>query len=145
MSNQGNTTHERIQRDEEVKGSSDRAFGLTFAVVFAALAGFSVWRGGGSWPYTSCAAAVFALLAMVAPSLLAPLNRVWLKFGLLLHKVTSPLILGLMFFLVVTPTALVLRLLGKDLLHLKGDREAPSYWIERRPPGPSPDSMPNQF
>ncbi len=138
-------THESFERDEQVKGSSDRAFGATFAVVFAILAGISVWRGGGSWPYTLGASAVFALAALAAPGLLAPLNRLWLKFGLLLHKVTTPLILGLMFYLIVTPTGLVLRLLGKDLLHLKGDREAPSYWIEREPPGPSPESMPNQF
>ncbi len=91
------------------------------------------------------AAAVFALVALAAPSLLAPLNRLWLKFGLQLHKVTTPLVLGLMFYLIVRPTALVVRLMGKDLLRLKGDREAPSYWIERQPPGPSPDFMPNQF
>lgn len=145
VSNQGKMTHESFERDEEVKGSSDRAFGVTFAVVFAVLAGISVWRGGGSWLYTSCASAVFALVALAAPGLLAPLNRLWLKFGLLLHKVTTPLILGLMFFLIVTPTALIMRLLGKDLLRLNGDKEAESYWIERRPPGPAPETMPNQF
>ena len=138
-------THESFERDEDIKGSSDRAFGVTFAVVFAVLAGISAWRGGGSWPYTLSTSAVFAFVALAAPGLLAPLNRLWLKFGLMLHKVTTPLILGLMFYLIVTPTPLVVRLLGKDLLRLKGDREAPSYWIERQPPGPSPDSMPNQF
>ena len=145
MASQSKMTHESFEREAEVKGSSDRAFGLTFAVVFAVLAGISVWRGGGSWPYTLSASAVFALAALAVPGLLAPLNRAWLKFGLLLHTVTTPLILGLMFYLVVTPTALVLRLLGKNLLRLKRDHEAPSYWIERRPPGPRPESMPNQF
>ncbi len=139
------TTHESFVRDEAVKGSSDRAFGLTFAVVFGVLAGISLWRGGPTWPYTLTAAGVFALLAAVVPGILAPLNRIWLRFGLLLHKITSPLILGLLFFLVVTPTGLVMRLLGKDLLALKADREAPSYWIDRRPPGPAPESMPHQF
>jgi hypothetical protein len=138
-------THESFEREEQVKGSSDRAFGLTFAVVFAALAGISAWRGGPSWPYTLGASAVFAVAALAVPGLLAPLNRMWLQFGLLLHKVTTPLILGLMFYLVVTPTALILRLLGKDLLHLNGDDEAASYWIERQPPGPAPESMPHQF
>lgn len=138
-------THESFERAEQVRGSSDRAFGLTFAVVFAVLAAVSAWRGGASWPYSLGAAAVFAAAAVAVPGLLAPLNRVWLKFGLLLHKVTTPLILGLLFYLVVTPTALILRLLGKDLLRLNGDAEAASYWIERQPPGPAPDSMPNQF
>ena len=145
MSNQSKMTHESFGRDEQVKGSSDRAFGLTFAVVFAVLAGFSAWRGGSSWPYTLSASAVFALIALAAPRLLAPLNRMWLKFGLLLHTVTTPLILGLMFYLMFTPTALVLRLVGKDLLRLRADKEVASYWIERRPPGPAPESMPNQF
>jgi hypothetical protein len=145
MADQNRTTHESFEREEQVKGSSDRAFGLTFAVVFAVLAGIAAWRGGPSWPYTLSVSAIFALTALAVPGLLAPLNRVWLKFGLLLHKVTTPLILGLMFFLVVTPTALILRLFGKDLLQLNGDKDAASYWIERQPPGPSPESMPNQF
>jgi hypothetical protein len=145
MVNRSGITHESFERQEQIKGSSDRAFGLTFVSVFAVLAGISAWRGGDSWPYTLSASAVLALAALGVPGLLAPLNRGWLKFGLLLHRLTTPLILGGMFFLVITPTALVLRLLGKDLLHLKGGRQAPSYWIDRQPPGPSPETMPNQF
>ena len=145
MAKQSKMTHESFERDEQVKGSSDRAFGLTFAAALAVLAGISAWRGGANWPYTLGASAIFVLAALAVPALLAPLNRVWTKFGLLLHKVTTPLILGLMFYLVVTPTALILRLFGKDLLRLHGDPEAASYWIERQPPGPAPDTMPNQF
>ena len=67
------------------------------------------------------------------------------EFGLLLHRVTNPLLMGLVFFLAVTPTAFIMRLMGKDPLRLRIDRSAKSYWIDREPPGPEPDTMRNQF
>jgi hypothetical protein len=87
----------------------------------------------------------FAGIAMVRPALLAPLNRLWTKFGLLLHKITSPVIMGFLFFVVIAPFGLVMRCLGKDLLHLRFDPAAASYWIERVPPGPPPETIKNQF
>ena len=69
---------------------------------------------------------------------LRPLNRLWLKFGLLLHKVVNPIVMALVFFGTVLPTGLIMRVLGKDLLRLKRQPDANSYWIERRPPGPAP-------
>jgi hypothetical protein len=78
-------------------------------------------------------------------SLVAPLNRLWASFGLLLGRVTNPLIMGIVFFLVVTPVAVIARFRGKDPLRLRLDSEADSYWIERVPPGPVPTSMINQF
>ena len=96
--------------------------------------------------YSLCAAtAGFLLVALGFPSILAPLNRLWLRFGLLLHRIVSPLVLGIMFFLVITPMGLLMRAFGKDLLRLKFDRAAASYWIERTPPGPPPESMADQF
>jgi hypothetical protein len=83
---------------------------------------------------------------VLRPAVLGPLNRWWLQLGLLLQqRLVTPVIMALLFFGTVTPIALVLRLLGKDLLRLRLDREADSYWIERRPPGPAPDTMRNQF
>jgi hypothetical protein len=76
---------------------------------------------------------------------LNPLNRLWLKFGLLLYKIVNPIVLGLLFFATIAPIGLIMRLTGKDFLRLKLDREAKSYWIERAPPGPSPQSMRNQY
>jgi hypothetical protein len=76
---------------------------------------------------------------------LSPLNRLWLRFGLLLHKIVSPLVLGIMFFLVITPIGLLMRAVGKDLLRLKFDKRSSSYWIERLPPGPPPESLKDQF
>ena len=90
-------------------------------------------------------AAAFFLAALALPRILAPLNRVWLRFGLVLHACISPVIMGLVFYATVTPIGLVRRLLGKDPLRLRLDRDAVTYWIERDPPGPTPDTMPRQF
>jgi hypothetical protein len=90
-------------------------------------------------------AAGFLAVALVRPSLLSPLNRLWFMFGLLLHKIVTPVIMGLIFFLTVTPTGLIMRLSGRDPLRLRRDPEAKTYWIEREPPGPDPETMRNQF
>lgn len=145
MATTAGQTHETLTREEVVKGSSDRSFGITFAVVALIVAGVSFWRGGPSWPYALAAAATFGGLALAAPTVLGPLNRLWLKFGLLLHHVINPLVMGLLFFGVITPMALIVRLLGKDLLRLRFDAQAKSYWIPREPPGPAPDTMRHQF
>lgn len=145
MARTAGQTHEVLTREEVVKGSSDRSFGITFAVVALILAGIWYWRGSSAWPYALGVAAVFAVLALAAPRVLAPLNRLWLKIGLLLHRVVNPLVMGLLFYGCITPMALVIRLMGKDMLRLKFDREAPTYWITREPPGPAPESMRHQF
>lgn len=145
MAGTAGQTHEVLTREEVVKGSSDRSFGITFAVVALILAGIWYWHGRSPWPYALAVAALFAALALVAPRTLAPLNRVWLKIGLLLHRVVNPLVMGLLFYGCITPMALVIRLMGKDMLRLKFDREAPTYWINREPPGPAPESMRHQF
>lgn len=140
------STHERIDRHEEVVGSSDRSFGFVFAGVFTIITLVKLWRGWSDWGYLWLGLAVaFAVAATAAPSVLAPLNRVWLKIGLALHKVMTPLIMGLLFFLVVTPIGLIMRATGKDILRLKRSPEEKSYWIDRTPPGPAPDTMKNQF
>ena len=90
-------------------------------------------------------AAVFALLAMVAPQTLSPLETAWQKLGLLLHHVTNPIFMALIFWVAFVPTALVLRLMGKQLLPLKRDPAATSYWIVRGEPGISAESMSRQF
>ena len=91
------------------------------------------------------ASLVFLVFALLIPQALAPLNWVWTKFGLLLHKLVSPVVLGVLFFLVFTPIGIIIRLFGSDPLRLRFDSQAPSYWIMRSPPGPAPDSLKNQF
>jgi hypothetical protein len=139
------TTHESFDRTEPVQGSSDRAFGIVFTVVFALIGLWPLpWGNGVRW-WALGIAAVFLLAALIIPKTLAPLNRAWMRFGLLLHKIVNPVIMGLVFFLTVTPTALIMRALGKDPLRRRLDKEATTYWIDRDPPGPDPDSMPRQF
>ena len=90
-------------------------------------------------------AGVFLAVTLVAPALLGPLNKLWLRFGLLLHRVVSPLVLGIMFYAVVTPMGWIMRVCGKDNLKVRGRGGEGSYWIRRDPPGPKPDSLNNQF
>lgn len=87
----------------------------------------------------------FAGLGLVYPRVLAPLNRLWTRLGLVLHRLANPVILGILFFGVVTPTGWLMRALGKDPLRLRRDPSAGTYWIERDPPGPAPDSLKDQF
>ena len=135
--------HESFERDEPA-GSSDRSFGIVFAVALCVVAAIRYWRGHGVWEWLAVAALFFAL-ALIAPRALEPLNRAWLKLGRLLNRVTNPLVMGIIFFLAVTPTALILRAQRKLPLPLHPDPEARSYWIERNPPGPAPSTMKHQF
>ena len=124
---------------------SNRQFGLVFVVFFAVLAGISLWRGGNWYPGLFAASAVVALVTLAAPAVLLPFNRWWMKFAALLHRVVSPVILGVMFFAVITPVALAMRLAGRDAMRRNYDRDAASYWIPREPPGPEPGSLDKQF
>jgi len=137
--------HEDFSRDDHVKAGSDRGFGFVFAGFFALVSALSWWRGHAGWHWTVPLAALFLLVALVYPRLLNPLNKLWLKFGLLLYKVVNPIVLGLLFFLTIMPIGLIMRAFGKDFLRLKVDSSASSYWIDRTPPGPPPQSMRNQF
>jgi hypothetical protein len=137
--------HESYTRDEQVDGSSDRSFGLVFAAFFALVGLLPLLLGRSPRIWALGAAGVFLVAALVFPSVLAPLNRLWLKLGLLLHRIVSPIALGIMFFLVITPMGLVMRAMGKDFLRLRLDPAAESYWIPREPPGPAPESLKNQF
>ncbi|MBF0610822.1 MAG: hypothetical protein G8345_05060 [Magnetococcales bacterium] len=132
-------------REESVQGSSDRGFGLVFSAFFAIIA---LWilvnEGVFSWPAWG-AAGVFLLLGLVVPRVLSPFNRWWTRFGLLLHRLVSPLVMGILFFLVITPFAIFFRLLGKDLLNLKFPSNQTSCWVHRQPAGPEPETMKFQF
>ena len=137
--------HENHARNEEVRGSSDRVFGFVFAVFFLMVALFPLLSGGSPWRWGLIGSFLFAAIALTVPAVLAPLNKLWMRFGWLLHKLVSPIVLGVLFYVVVTPTSILMRLFGKDPLRLSLDPSAKSYWIKRDPPGPQPDSMKNQF
>jgi hypothetical protein len=138
-------THEVFVRDEKIVAGSDRNFGFVMAGALALLTALNGWHDGRLWPWTGGVAALFLVAALLRPAILNPLNRLWLKFGLLLHSVVNPIIMGLVFYGTVLPTGLVMRALGKDLLRLKRQPGAASYWIPRAPPGPAPESMKDQF
>ena len=125
--------------------SSDRSFGLVFAAVFAIIACWPLlhWESPRWWAVAIAAA--FAVVALVRAHLLRPLNRVWLALGRLLHKIVSPLVMGVIFFAAVTPTGWIMRLRGKDLLSLKRRPDQKSYWIRRQPTGSETETMKNQF
>jgi hypothetical protein len=140
-----NNSHEDYSREDHVKSSSDRGFGQVFAGFFALTSALSYWKGGVGWHWMLPLAAIFLIAAYAAPGVLAPLNKLWTKLGLLIYKVMNPIILGLLFFVTIMPIGLLMRAFGKDFLRMKIDRNAKSYWIERTPPGPPPKSMRNQF
>jgi hypothetical protein len=137
--------HESYERHEEVRGSSDRTLGLVFAAVFVIIGTLPWFFGGPLRLWALIVGSAFAGVALFAPRLLGPLNWFWTRLGLVLHKIVSPVVLGIMFFLVITPMGVVMRWMGKDPLRLQLDKALLSYWLDRTPPGPKPDSLPNQF
>jgi Saxitoxin biosynthesis operon protein SxtJ len=139
--------HEDFTRTETVKGSSDRSFGFVMGAFFALLALFPLLHGPLSsirW-WALGVAAAFLALALLWPAPLRPLNRAWLKLGLLLSKIVSPIVMMVLFYATVTPIGVLMRWAGKDPLRLRRDPAATSYWIPREPPGPAPNSMKQQF
>jgi hypothetical protein len=138
-------THERFSREDELRPSSERTFGLVLGAVFTLIGLGPLWRGAPPrWGSLAAAAALFAT-ARFAPRILAPLNRLWFKLGLVLHAVLNPIVMALLFFTTVTPIALIMRAMGNDPLRLRPDPDAPTYWNDRQPPGPEPGTMPRQF
>ena len=131
--------------DPPMKRASERTFGVAFAVVFTAIGLFPLLGGGAPRAWALTIAGVLLALALVKPALLAPLNRAWFRVALVLQQGVSLLAMGILFYGVVTPTGLIMRGLRKDLLRLRYDRQASSYWIHRDPPGPPADSMEQQF
>jgi hypothetical protein len=139
--------HEDFTRKETVQGSSARSFGFVMAAFFALVALFPLLHGLLSsirW-WALVVAAAFLALALLWTAPLRPLNRAWLKLGLLLSKIVSPIVMMVLFYATVTPIGVLMRLSGKDPLRLRRDATATSYWIPREPPGPAPDSMKQQF
>ena len=137
--------HEDLRRCDTVDVGSDRSFGIVFAVVFAVIGFFPLVGDGEARIWALVLAGGILLAAVAAPGFLHPANRLWFRFGRLLHRIVTPLILGFIFFSTVTPTGWLMRLFGNDPMNLRFEPETPSYWIRRDPPGPAPDTMKNQF
>ncbi len=138
---------EQSKREHAAEGSSDRVFGLLFAAIFAGIGLWPLWRGafGDVRLWALVVGGLFLLLALALPRALSGLNRGWMQFGLLLNRIVSPLAIGVVYYLALVPTSLLMRVFGKLPLQRKYDPEASSYWLEREPPGPDPKSMNDQF
>jgi hypothetical protein len=124
---------------------SNRSFGAVFIVFFSLVAAVAWWRDASWSGWPAGMALVTLAMTRVAPRLLAPFNRAWMKLAEVMHRVMSPLVLGLIFFGMFTPIAWGMRLAGRDALKRRFERAAPTYWNERDPPGPDPAGLPDQF
>ena len=126
---------------DDIKISSNKSFGIVFFIVFLLISFYPLLDNESIRLWSFLVSLIFLILGILNSKILSPLNRAWFKFGVLLGKVISPIIMGIIFFLVVTPTGFIMRLLGKDVLNLKFSG-VKSYWIEKS--GPK-SKMKNQF
>jgi hypothetical protein len=125
----------------KIKISSNKSFGLVFFIFFIIIALFPLFKDENIRIWSIILSIIFLILGLLNSKLLTPLNRIWFKFGILLGNFISPIIMGIVFFGVVTPISLLMKMLGKDLLNLKKNDKS-SYWIER---SPIKSKMKNQF
>ena len=128
-------------KNSEIKIGSERNFGIVFSVVFFIIAIYPLIKGNDLQIWSLIVSILFLALGLINSKLLRPLNKLWFRFGLFLGKIISPIIMGFIFFFVVTPTGLIMRILRKDLLNLNYNKNK-SYWIEKK--GPK-SKMKNQF
>jgi hypothetical protein len=124
---------------------SNRSFGFTFTGIFVIAGTYGFWQSGSTLRWLLVLAALTALVTMTREAWLTPLNRGWMKFGELLGRVVSPVVLGIIFFGVFTPVALVMRVLGRDALARSWNPAARTYWLKREPPGPPEGSFRDMF
>jgi len=126
----------------KIKISSNRSFGLVFFILFLVISLWPFIHEGQIRIWSAVISIVFLILGLMNSKLLTPLNRLWFKFGMFLGAIVAPVVMGIIFFLVVTPTGFLMRIMGKDLLRRKYDKSNKSYWIKR---DKSSSSMKQQF
>ena len=126
---------------KNIKISSNKSFGLVFFVFFLIISFFPLFKDGNIRIWAIILAIIFLILGLLNSSILNPLNKIWFKLGILLGSVVSPIVMGIVFFAVVTPTSLLMKILGKNLLSLKKNNKE-SYWIEK---STIKSKMKNQF
>jgi len=125
----------------QIKISSNRSFGIVFFIFFLIVSIYPLIKGGEIRIWSLIVALIFLILGIINSNFLTPLNKIWFKFGIFLGNFVSPIIMGIVFFLVVTPISIILRLLGKDILNLKKNNKR-TYWINKSEPK---SKMKNQF
>ncbi len=126
----------------KIKMNSNRNFGLVFFIIFLILGLWPITNGEEIRIWLILLAFIFFILGIMESKLLSPLNRLWFKFGIMLGAIVAPIVMGAIFFIVVTPIGIVMSIIGKDLLNKKHDKKKETYWIKRiKPTG----SMKRQF
>jgi len=131
--------------DDGEHSASDRAVGFVLGTASALIGLAPLLRGHAVRPWALAVAALLLLTALVRPRWLRPVNRAWMGFGAVANAIVTWVLMAVMFYLVITPLGWALRRLGRDLLRLRLDPGLRSCWLERRPPGPPPETMKNQF
>tara|TARA_B110000881_G_C18287978_1_gene370765 strand:- start:156 stop:545 length:390 start_codon:yes stop_codon:yes gene_type:complete len=119
--------------NKNIKISSNKSFGLVFFVVFLIVSIYPIFKEGDLRIWSIILSLIFLILGLLNSSILTPLNKLWFKFGIILGNIVSPIVMGLVFFLVVTPTSLLMKIFRKDILNLKKNKTK-SYWIEKTGP-----------
>ena len=127
--------------NKNINISSNRSFGIVFFIVFLIIALYPLLNNENIRYWSLIISLIFLVLGLINSKILTPFNKLWFKFGIILGKIISPIVMGIIFFLVVTPIGFIMRVLGKDLLNLKYSKDK-SYWIEKN--GPK-SKMKNQF
>jgi len=117
-------------KNQKIKIGSNKSFGIVFSIVFLVIAFWPMLNGNEINYWLLAISIVFLILGLINSKILTPLNKIWFNFGLLLGNVIAPIVMGIIFFLIVTPTSIIMKLLGKDLLNLKKNNNN-SYWIEK--------------
>ena len=126
---------------QKIKLPSNRNFGIVFSIVFLIISLWPLLSQNDIRIWSLIISGIFLILGLINSKLLLPLNKIWFKFGILLGNFIAPIVMGIVFFMVVTPTGLIMRLLGKDLLNLKKNNKD-TYWIEK---DNSNSDLKNQF
>tara|TARA_Y100000816_G_scaffold102544_1_gene71505 strand:+ start:749 stop:1147 length:399 start_codon:yes stop_codon:yes gene_type:complete len=130
-----------IMKNNEIKISSNKSFGIVFAIVFFLIALWPIIKSDDIRIWSLIVSIIFLILGIMNSSILTPLNKIWFRFGIFLGNFIAPVVMGIIFFFVVTPIGLIMRLLGRDLIKLKKNNEN-SYWIEKKD---TESSMRKQF
>ena len=125
----------------KLKASSNKGFGIVFFIFFLTISLFPLFKYGNIRIWAIIPAIIFLILGLLNSPILSPLNKIWFKFGILLGSFMSPIVMGMVFFIVVTPTSLIMKIFGKDILGLKTNKKK-SYWVER---SSIKSKMKNQF
>tara|TARA_B110000285_G_C14834039_1_gene472232 strand:- start:121 stop:510 length:390 start_codon:yes stop_codon:yes gene_type:complete len=119
--------------NKNIKTSSNKSFGIVFFLFFLIIAIYPIFKEGDLRIWSLILSLIFLILGLLKSSILTPLNKLWFKFGIILGNIVSPIVMGLVFFLVVTPTSLLMKIFRKDILNLKKNKTK-SYWIEKTGP-----------